>query len=142
MMHSRWINGNLAYWDTHQCRIIDAWGANVYKYLNHFVGLPVDDTTANPTEWSFSGDTATGSLTSPASLTGGVINIAQEPHGYERARAYDRIRTIHDTVLRVFQRAEDAGVTTAAAADRLAEERITSVSRTRLIRTGADRERG
>jgi glutamate dehydrogenase/leucine dehydrogenase len=68
---------------------------------------------------------------------GGVINIAHEPHGYERAQAYDRVRTIRDTVLQVFQRAEDDGVTTAAAADRLAEERIASVSRTRLIRTGA-----
>ncbi|HZM30239.1 MAG TPA: Glu/Leu/Phe/Val dehydrogenase dimerization domain-containing protein [Acidimicrobiales bacterium] len=67
---------------------------------------------------------------------GGVINIAEEPHGYDRQRAYDRIRTIHDTMLRVFDRAEADGTTTAAAADRLAEERIASVSRTRLIRTG------
>ncbi|HET6954886.1 MAG TPA: Glu/Leu/Phe/Val dehydrogenase dimerization domain-containing protein [Acidimicrobiales bacterium] len=67
---------------------------------------------------------------------GGVINIAEEPHGYERQRAYDRIRTIHDTLLRVFDRAEADGITTAAAADRLAEERIAAVGRTRLIRTG------
>jgi glutamate dehydrogenase/leucine dehydrogenase len=66
---------------------------------------------------------------------GGVINIAEEPHGYDRTRAYDRIRTIHDTLLRVFDRAEADGTTTAAAADRLAEERIAAVSRTRLIRT-------
>lgn len=76
MMHSRWINGNLAYWDTHQCRIIDAWGATVVKYLEHFVGFQVDDTTANPIGWTLSGDTASGALTSPVSLTGGVINIA------------------------------------------------------------------
>jgi leucine dehydrogenase len=67
---------------------------------------------------------------------GGVINIAEEPHGYDRQRAYNRIRTIHDTLLRVFDRAEADGITTAAAADRLAEERIASVSRTQLIRTG------
>jgi glutamate dehydrogenase/leucine dehydrogenase len=67
---------------------------------------------------------------------GGVINIAEEPHGYDHARAYDRIRSIHDTLLRVFDRAENDGITTAAAADRLAEERIASVSHTRLIRTG------
>jgi glutamate dehydrogenase/leucine dehydrogenase len=67
---------------------------------------------------------------------GGVINIAEEPHGYDHARAYDRIRTIHDTMLQVFRRADDDGITTAAAADHLAEERIASVSRTRLIRTG------
>jgi leucine dehydrogenase len=70
---------------------------------------------------------------------GGVINIAEEPHGYDHARAYDRIRSIHDTLLRVFDRADADGITTAAAADRLAEERIASVSRTRLIHTGADR---
>jgi len=74
---------------------------------------------------------------------GGVINIAEEPHGYDRQRAYDRIRTIHDTLLRVFDRAEADGTTTAAAADRLAEERIAAVGRTRLIRTGGDgRHRG
>jgi leucine dehydrogenase len=67
---------------------------------------------------------------------GGVINIAEEPHGYDRQRAYDRIRTIHDTLLRVFDRAEADGTTTAAAADLLAEERIASVSHTQLIRTG------
>jgi glutamate dehydrogenase/leucine dehydrogenase len=66
---------------------------------------------------------------------GGVINIAEEPHGYDRARAYDRIRTIHDTLLAVFARAEAEGITTAQAADRNAEERIASVSRVRLIRT-------
>ena len=66
---------------------------------------------------------------------GGVINIAEEPHGYDRDRAYDRIRSIHDTLLAVFDRADAEGITTAQAADRLAEERIASVSRVRLIRT-------
>jgi glutamate dehydrogenase/leucine dehydrogenase len=66
---------------------------------------------------------------------GGVINIAEEPHGYDRARAYDRIRSIHDTLLAVFDRSDTEGITTAEAADRLAEERILSVSRVRLIRT-------
>jgi leucine dehydrogenase len=66
---------------------------------------------------------------------GGVINIAEEPHGYDHVRAYGRIRTIHDTLLRVFDRSDSEGITTAAAADLLAEERIRSVSHTRLIRT-------
>jgi glutamate dehydrogenase/leucine dehydrogenase len=65
---------------------------------------------------------------------GGVINIAEEPHGYDRQRAMERIRTIGDTLTRVFDRADADGITTAAAADRLAEERLTSVSRVRLIR--------
>ncbi|HEX6423160.1 MAG TPA: Glu/Leu/Phe/Val dehydrogenase [Acidimicrobiales bacterium] len=67
---------------------------------------------------------------------GGVINIAEEPHGYDHTRAYERIASIHDTLLQVFDRADVDGITTAAAADRLAEERIASVSHTRLIRTG------
>jgi leucine dehydrogenase len=67
---------------------------------------------------------------------GGVMNIAEEPHGYDRARAYGRIRGIHDTVLRIFERADADGTTTAAAANRLAEERIAAVSRVRLLRAG------
>jgi leucine dehydrogenase len=70
---------------------------------------------------------------------GGVINIAEEPHGYDHARAYARIRTIHDTLLAVFDRAESDGVTTAEAANRLAEERIAAVSQVKLLRTGPAR---
>jgi glutamate dehydrogenase/leucine dehydrogenase len=55
---------------------------------------------------------------------GGVINIAHETGGYDRARAEERIRGIHDTVLRVLDLADAEGITTAAAADLLAERRI------------------
>ena len=55
---------------------------------------------------------------------GGVINIAEEKGGYDRARADERIRGIHDTVLRVLDVADAEGITTAAAADLLAERRI------------------
>ena len=55
---------------------------------------------------------------------GGVINIAEEKGGYDRARAEERIRGIHDTVLRVLDLAAAEGITTAAAADLLAERRI------------------
>jgi leucine dehydrogenase len=65
---------------------------------------------------------------------GGVINIAEEPHGYDRQRAYDRIRTIRATLLATFDRAAADGITTAEAANRLAEERIASVSRVKLLR--------
>ena len=67
---------------------------------------------------------------------GGVINIAEEPHGYDRTRAYGRIRSVHDTLLAVFDRADNEDITTAEAADRVAEGRIASVSRVRLIRAG------
>ncbi len=76
MLHARYINGNLAYWDTHQCRIIDAVGATVIKYVNHFVSLPLDDTTRNPLEWDFQSDTANDALTLPVSNVGGVMQIA------------------------------------------------------------------
>jgi leucine dehydrogenase len=55
---------------------------------------------------------------------GGVINIAEERGGYDRARADARIRGIHDTLLAVFELADSQRITTAAAADRLAEQRI------------------
>ena len=55
---------------------------------------------------------------------GGVINIAEEKGGYDRPRAEARIRGIHDTVLRVLDLAATEGITTAAAADLLAERRI------------------
>jgi leucine dehydrogenase len=54
---------------------------------------------------------------------GGVINIAEEPHGYDRARAYDRIRSIHDTLLAVFDRAEADGTTTGRPPGRGADRR-------------------
>jgi len=76
MLHSRYINGNLAFWDTHQCRIIDAFGASVVKYINHFVDLPRDDTTRNPSGWKWVSDTATDGITLPISMTGGVIQVA------------------------------------------------------------------
>lgn len=55
---------------------------------------------------------------------GGVINIAHEQGGYDRARAHDQIREIHHTVHRVLDLADAEGITTAAAADLVAERRI------------------
>ncbi|MGE3620354.1 MAG: Glu/Leu/Phe/Val dehydrogenase [Acidimicrobiia bacterium] len=69
---------------------------------------------------------------------GGVINIAEERDGYDRGRAFARIRGVHDTVHRVIDLAEAQGITTAEAADRLAEQRIAEVGRVRMIRTGPD----
>src|SRR4051812_39186351 len=57
---------------------------------------------------------------------GGVINIAEELSigGYHRERAYAAVRRIFDTTTAVLATAEVEGVTTAVAADRLAERRI------------------
>jgi glutamate dehydrogenase/leucine dehydrogenase len=68
---------------------------------------------------------------------GGVINIAQERGGYDRARAEERIRGIHDTVLRVLDLAGEEGIPTAVAADRLAERRIDAARMSRPLARSA-----
>lgn len=60
---------------------------------------------------------------------GGVINIAEEPAGYDRERAWRRIEGIADTVRDVIALAEQEGVTPAVAADRYAEARIDAARR-------------
>ncbi len=60
---------------------------------------------------------------------GGVINIAQEQGGYDRPRAEAHIQRIYDTTLRVLDLAAAEGITTAAAADRVAEQRIEAARR-------------
>ena len=69
---------------------------------------------------------------------GGVINIAEELRGYQRDRAWGEIRRIYDTTLAVLETAEAEGITTAAAADRVAERRIAALGDVRLIRTSPD----
>jgi leucine dehydrogenase len=58
---------------------------------------------------------------------GGVINICREVESWSEARARATAEGIYATVLRVVEAATRSGITTAAAADRLAEERIASV---------------
>jgi valine dehydrogenase (NAD+) len=70
---------------------------------------------------------------------GGVINIAEELVGYHRERAYANVRRIFDTTTTVLEAAETEGITTAAAADRLAERRMTELGRIHLIRTFHER---
>ena len=58
---------------------------------------------------------------------GGVINIADElgDHGsYDRDRAFARVAGIRDVMANVLRTARDEGITTADAADRIAERRI------------------
>jgi leucine dehydrogenase len=65
---------------------------------------------------------------------GGIINIAEELRGYNQQRAEEGLRRVYDNILAVFERAAADGITTAAAADRLAEARIEAVGRLGLIR--------
>ncbi|MFZ5824305.1 MAG: Glu/Leu/Phe/Val family dehydrogenase [Bacillota bacterium] len=60
---------------------------------------------------------------------GGVTNVAEEfnPNGYNRDRAYSRVSAIYDKLIKVFQIAEERNISTARAADILAEERINKI---------------
>ncbi|SHN44589.1 Leu/Phe/Val dehydrogenase [Cryptosporangium aurantiacum] len=65
--------------------------------------------------------------------SGGVIQVADEIEGFVFERAKRRAAGIHETTLAVFRRAETDGTTPAAAADRLAEQRMSQVGRLRSI---------
>ncbi|MEU6174511.1 Glu/Leu/Phe/Val dehydrogenase dimerization domain-containing protein [Streptantibioticus parmotrematis] len=55
---------------------------------------------------------------------GGVIQVADELHGFDFDRAKAKATKIYDTTLAIFERAAADGIPPAAAADRLAEQRM------------------
>lgn len=55
---------------------------------------------------------------------GGVIQVADELHGFDFDRAKAKAAMIFDTTLAIFDRAQTDGIPPAAAADRLAEHRM------------------
>jgi leucine dehydrogenase len=57
---------------------------------------------------------------------GGIINIAEEQHGYDAGAARRRVRRIGEILLDIFDRADAAGVTPLAAATELARARLDS----------------
>jgi glutamate dehydrogenase/leucine dehydrogenase len=68
---------------------------------------------------------------------GGLINIAEElsPAGYHRERAYAAVRGVFDTTGSLLAKADAEGITTAEAADRMAERRMDELARVHQIRT-------
>jgi len=64
---------------------------------------------------------------------GGVINISSELEGYDEDRAMQKTERIYDTVLDIFDYAEENSVTPVNASNRLAEERIESVKNLKSI---------
>jgi valine dehydrogenase (NAD+) len=62
---------------------------------------------------------------------GGLIQVADELHGFSFERAKQRAEKIFDTTRRVFALAAEEGVPPAVAADRLAERRMADVGRLR-----------
>jgi leucine dehydrogenase len=55
---------------------------------------------------------------------GGIINIAEEFVGYDRARAFERVAAIRDTTTRVLDAAAERGVTPLQAAEQMARRRL------------------
>jgi len=62
---------------------------------------------------------------------GGVMNVSEEyhPSGYNRDRAYARVARIYDKLQQVYAISRSEGITTAEAADRMAEDRIARLGR-------------
>ena len=57
---------------------------------------------------------------------GGIINIAEESHGYDQARAVEAVGEIRGTTIAVLTRAELCGITPLAAAEELVDKRLAS----------------
>ncbi|MFH9420511.1 Leu/Phe/Val dehydrogenase [Streptomyces sp. NPDC017529] len=60
---------------------------------------------------------------------GGVIQVADELHGFDFDRCKKKAAKIFDTTLSIFARAKEDGIPPAAAADRLAEQRMADARR-------------
>ncbi|QOY36049.1 branched-chain amino acid dehydrogenase [Anaerobacillus isosaccharinicus] len=62
---------------------------------------------------------------------GGVINVADELYGYNRERAMKRVETIYDKIETIFEISKRDRIPTYLAADRMAEERIENMRKSR-----------
>ena len=62
---------------------------------------------------------------------GGVINVADELYGYNRERAMKKVETIYNNIEKVIEISKRDGIPTYIAADRMAEERIASIGKSR-----------
>ena len=65
---------------------------------------------------------------------GGIINVYYELEGYNRERAMTHAEKIFETTFNLFQLAKMEGIPTYMAANRLAEQRIESISRINAVR--------
>lgn len=63
--------------------------------------------------------------------SGGVINVADELNGYNHTRAMKKVDTIYDNLTTIFNIARRDHIPTYIAADRMAEERIESIKKSR-----------
>jgi valine dehydrogenase (NAD+) len=65
---------------------------------------------------------------------GGVIQVADELHGFDFERCKAKAAKIYDTTLAIFARAKSDGIPPAAAADRIAEQRMHEAAMARRAR--------
>lgn len=63
---------------------------------------------------------------------GGVINISEESAGYDRDRAFEHVEVVYENTRRVLDRAATDRITTAAAAESTAEDRIAAAAGAQL----------
>ena len=62
---------------------------------------------------------------------GGVINVADELYGYNHDRAMKRVETIYDNLKKIYANSKKENIPTYIAANRLAEDRIARVAKSR-----------
>ena len=67
---------------------------------------------------------------------GGLINVYNELEGYSQERALQQASSIYDTILKIFAISKEENIPTYEASNRLAEERISSISRMKSIYAG------
>ena len=79
-----------------------------------------------------------GILYAPDYVTnaGGLMNVFVELEGYSPDRAFDKTRQVYDNLLQVFAIAKKEGISTAIAADRLAEERVRVIGKLKQTHMG------
>ncbi|PYZ94369.1 leucine dehydrogenase [Salipaludibacillus keqinensis] len=63
--------------------------------------------------------------------SGGVINVADELIGYNRDRAMKKVETIYDSISKIFEISKRDQIPTYVAANRMAEERIATMRKSR-----------
>jgi len=73
---------------------------------------------------------------------GGLINVANELEGYNQDRSTQQVEKIYDITREIFRIASDEGVTTAQAADQLAERRIRSIAQIKDVHVPSPPKRG
>lgn len=71
---------------------------------------------------------------------GGLINVYQELQGYDKEAALAKASGIYDTLLAIFEKADEQGISSINASNQIAEKRIESIKRTRSLSNTLDNQ--